>query len=86
MTLLLVAVAWVLASTVVALLPMQRQYAPGIVLLIAAPVIIIWMGIAVAWWAGLLGLMAFLSMYRNPLRHIAKLLRARLFPNSEEPS
>ncbi len=30
---------WVLAATVTAMLPMRRQYAPGITLLIVAPVL-----------------------------------------------
>ncbi|WP_172839371.1 DUF2484 family protein [Tateyamaria omphalii] len=62
-------IAWVLAATCVAMLPMRRQYVPGVALLIAAPVLILWIGFAVAWWAGLLALAAFVSMFRNPLRY-----------------
>ena len=69
MTLLWLCIAWVLASTVVALLPMRHQYIPGVALLVAAPVLILWIGIAVAWWAGVLALAAFASMFRNPLRY-----------------
>lgn len=72
MTLALVCIAWVLAASVVAFLPMRYQYAPGIVLLLAAPVLI-WL---IAHNHGLiyagLGLMAFLSMFRNPLRYFAR--------------
>ena len=53
MTLLLACIAWVFAATGVALLPMRHQYIPGIALLIAAPVLILWIGISVTWWAGL---------------------------------
>ena len=62
-------VAWVFAATGVALLPMRYQYIPGLALLAAAPVLILWIGVAVAWWAGLLALFAFVSMFRNPLRY-----------------
>ena len=62
-------IAWVFAATVVAMLPMRHQYVPGIALLIAAPILILWVGISVAWWAGLLALAAFVSMFRNPLRY-----------------
>ena len=63
-------VAWVFASALVAMLPMRHQYVPGIALLIAAPILILWVGISVAWWAGLLALAAFVSMFRNPLRYL----------------
>ncbi|WP_299654195.1 DUF2484 family protein [uncultured Tateyamaria sp.] len=63
-------IAWVFAATVVAMLPMRHQYFPGIALLVAAPVLILWVGISIAWWAGLLALAAFVSMFRNPLRYL----------------
>ncbi|MEL6241508.1 MAG: DUF2484 family protein [Pseudomonadota bacterium] len=69
------AIGWVIASTVVAMLPMRMQYIPGVMLLIAAPILILWIGVSVAWWAGILALLAFLSMFRNPLRYF--LARAR---------
>ncbi|WP_299724977.1 DUF2484 family protein [uncultured Tateyamaria sp.] len=69
MILLLVCIAWVFAATFVAMLPMRHQYIPGVTLLIAAPLLILWIGISVAWWAGALALAAFVSMFRNPLRY-----------------
>lgn len=58
---------WVLAAAMVALLPMRHQYAPGIMLLVIAPVLLGW----IAWnhgiWIFAFGLFAFLSMFRNPL-------------------
>lgn len=63
-------IGWVLASVVVAMLPMRQQYVPGIALLICAPLLIAWISVAVAWWAGALALAAFVSMYRNPLLYI----------------
>ncbi len=67
MTALVAGCLWVLVATGTALLPMRRQMAPGLVLLIAAPVLIVWIGITVGWWMSVLGLLAFLSMFRRPL-------------------
>ena len=69
MMLLWACIAWVFAATGVAMLPMRHQYVPGITLLIAAPLLILWIGVAVTWWAGVLALAAFVSMFRNPLRY-----------------
>lgn len=69
MTLTFAACLWVVAATVVALLPMRLQYVPGVILLGLAPVLIVWIGLSVAWWAGVLALAAFVSMFRNPLRY-----------------
>lgn len=63
---------WVLAAAATAMLPMRRQMVPGLALLIAAPVLIVWIGMTLSWWVGALGLFAFLSMFRRPL---AALLR-----------
>ena len=69
MTLAIACIAWVIASTIVALLPMRHQYIPGVALMVVAPVLMLWIGISVAWWASLLALAAFVSMFRNPLRY-----------------
>ncbi len=71
----LLAILWVLVASGVALLPMRHQYIPGVMLLIAAPVLIIWLGFVYGWWVGALALAAFVSMFRNPLRYL--LARAR---------
>lgn len=60
---------WVIAATVTALLPMRMQYVPGLSLLIAAPVLLIWIGVEHGWWVAALGLAGFVSMFRNPLRY-----------------
>ncbi|SHJ63212.1 Protein of unknown function [Shimia gijangensis] len=72
---LILACFWVVAATVVAMLPMRRQYVPGVALLLAAPVLIgaIWWDYGM--WVGLAALFAFVSMFRNPLRYLWK--RAR---------
>ncbi|HKL69238.1 DUF2484 family protein [Salibaculum sp.] len=66
----LLSILWVFAATLTALLPMRNQYLPGITLLIAAPILILWLGAAHGWGWSALALAAFLSMFRNPLRHI----------------
>lgn len=77
MMLLWACIAWVFIATGVAMLPMRRQIIPGTVLLLAAPVLILWIGVAVAWWAGALALAAFVSMFRNPLRYYWARLRGQ---------
>lgn len=66
----ILACLWVLASAVVAMLPMKRQYVAGIALLCAAPVLIVWLASDYGWWLGVIGLFAFVSMFRNPLRYL----------------
>ncbi len=66
---LILACLWAIASTIVAFLPMRRQYVPGVALLIAAPILILWLGYDYGWWVSVLGLGAFVSMFRNPLRY-----------------
>ena len=65
---------WVLASAVTAMLPMRQQMLPGISLLLAAPVLLGWIGWVHGWLWLVVGLIAFVSMFRNPLRYF--LLRA----------
>lgn len=72
---LILSALWVLAATVTALLPMRHQYMPGITLLFAAPVLIVWIGFDYGWWVGVVGLLAFASMFRNPLIYLYR--RAR---------
>ena len=69
MALLWACILWVLASSAVALLPMRHQYAPGVALLLAAPALIVWVGLSFSWWAAALAVFAFVSMCRNPLRY-----------------
>ena len=70
MTLLIaLAALWVLAATVVAMLPMRYQYVPGVALMLAAPVLIYLLGQEFGWIAGVAAAAAFVSMFRNPLRY-----------------
>ena len=63
----IIAIFWVLAATGTAFLPMKRQYAPGITLLVIAPVIILWLGVDYGALVGILAAFGFVSMFRNPL-------------------
>ena len=60
---------WVIAAAVVAMLPMRRQMVPGIALLLAAPVLLVWIGMQHGWIWLAFGLFAFVSMFRHPLRY-----------------
>ncbi len=79
---LILGALWVLAATLVALLPMRHQYAPGLALLLAAPAMIVFIGWQHGWWIAGLGLLAFLSMFRRPLIFLMR----RALGRSEHPS
>lgn len=72
MTPLVLGALWVLAATATAFLPMRRQMIPGLALLIAAPVLLVWIGVVHGWLWLAFGLFAFLSMFRRPLRYFAR--------------
>ncbi|MEM8979297.1 MAG: DUF2484 family protein [Pseudomonadota bacterium] len=61
---------WVVAATGVSFFPMRRQFAPGMFLLIAAPVLLAFIGYQHGIWITMIGLFAFVSMFRNPLRYL----------------
>ena len=77
---LVAACLWALAATVTALLPMRLQFPPGIVLLILAPVLLVWLAIAHGPLAAGLGLLAFLSMFRRPLVYFGRKALGRRAP------
>lgn len=64
---LILTCVWVIAGAITATLPMRRQYVPGAVLVLSAPVLIIWLSIQHGWWVGILALLAVASMMRRPL-------------------
>ena len=72
---LIIGCVWVLLAVVTALLPMRRQYVPGVALLLLAPVLIIWIGVDFGAIIGVVALAAFVSMFRNPLKYIHARLR-----------
>jgi hypothetical protein len=69
---------WGLAATVVAFLPWRMQFPPGLVLLVTAPGVIVFLGIEHGPLIALAGLAAFVSMFRRPLGHLGRLALARL--------
>jgi hypothetical protein len=69
---LIIGCLWVLVATGTAMLPMRRQFPIGVTLLIAAPVLIVWIGVVLG------GLLAFLSMFRSPLMHFYTRARERV--------
>lgn len=74
---LLLGCFWVIAATVVAFLPMRRQYGPGLVLLIAAPALIGFIGYEHGWIIAAAGTAGFVSMFRNPLRYLWRRARGK---------
>ncbi len=72
MILALACILWVFAATATALLPMRRQLAPGLALLVAAPGLIAWIALSYSAWAAVFAAFAFLSMFRRPLKHLAR--------------
>ncbi|MDO8277586.1 MAG: DUF2484 family protein [Burkholderiaceae bacterium] len=81
---LILGALWVVASAIVAMLPMRRQMVPGVALLLAAPVLLVWIGYAHGWLWLALGLFAFLSMFRNPLLYFARRAMGRPAPLPKE--
>jgi Protein of unknown function (DUF2484) len=75
---------WVLAATATAMLPMRRQMVPGLALLAAAPVLLVWIGYAHGWLWLAIGLFAFLSMFRNPLRYFLRRAMGKPAPLPKE--
>ncbi len=70
MTLLWISLSWVFAAAGVAILPLHRQYVPAVILLLAAPVLIVMIGWQVHWIAAAFALAAFVSMFRFPLKYL----------------
>lgn len=69
---LIAACLWALAATVVALLPMRAQMIPGLALLLAAPVLLVWIAMTHGVWVTLGCLLAVLSLFRNPLIYLVR--------------
>ena len=69
---LILAALWAIAGTIVAFLPMRALMIPGSALMLAAPVLIVFIGYQHGAIYAVLGLLAFLSMFRNPLRYVVQ--------------
>lgn len=76
-TSLILGCLWVIAATVVAMMPMRRQYVPGLILLVLAPILIGVIGWEHGVWWAVGGLAAFVSMFRNPLKYMWKKARGQ---------
>ena len=63
---------WVVLATITAFLPMRYQIVPGLALLVAAPLLLVWIAMDTSVWVALIGALAFLSMFRRPLRYFSK--------------
>ncbi|MEM9911671.1 MAG: DUF2484 family protein [Pseudomonadota bacterium] len=71
MTLVVSCCLWVLLASLIALLPMRHQYVPGLALLLAAPALLIWIVFEAGLVWACLAVLAFVSLFRKPLRFIA---------------
>ncbi|WP_172293077.1 DUF2484 family protein [Pseudoruegeria sp. HB172150] len=71
---LILACLWVVAASVTAFLPMRYQIAPGLLLLISAPVLIYFLAREHGPVITLIGIFAVLSMFRRPLIHLFRKL------------
>lgn len=69
---LLLGCLWVIAAAVTAMLPMRRQYPPGIVLLVAAPGLLGYIGWQHGVWWVVAGTLAVVSMFRRPLWYMGR--------------
>ncbi|MGC8203844.1 DUF2484 family protein [Aliiroseovarius sp. PTFE2010] len=75
---LIFACLWAIGCTIVAFLPMRYQYAPGTLLLVAFPFLLAMLGRAHGGWAVVVALIAAVSLFRKPLAHLARYIRAKL--------
>lgn len=83
-TALILGCVWVLAAAIVAMLPMKRQMMPGLALLVAAPVLLVWIGWVHGWLWLAFGVFAFVSMFRNPLLYFLRRALGRPAPLPKE--
>ena len=77
MILLWACIVWVFTSAAFAMLPIRYQYVPAVILLIAAPVLILLIGIQVSAWIAIAAIVAFIAMFRNPLRYLWAKIRGQ---------
>ena len=66
---------YVICAAIVAMLPIRRQYWPAGIMLLLAPVLLGFIGYQHGWIWFVIGMFAFLSMFRNPLRYLWKKAR-----------
>jgi hypothetical protein len=66
------------------MLPMRFQFPPGIALLIAAPVLLVWIGRTEGWLWVAFGVFALISMFRRPLRYYLRRMMGKTDEISRE--
>lgn len=69
---LILGALWVIAAAITAMLPMRAQMVPGLSLLAAAPMLLVWIGLTQGVLWVLIGTFALLSMFRRPLNYFAR--------------
>lgn len=69
---LLAACLWIVGASLTALLPLRQQVAPGLTLLIVAPVIVAWLSLAHGAWIAALAALAVAASFRRPLAHLVR--------------
>ncbi len=74
---LILACVWVMAATAVAFLPIRLQYVPGLLLLVLAVPLLVFIGMQHGVLIVVLALLAILSMFRRPLFALFRHLVAR---------
>ena len=75
---LILSCLWVLVASLIAMLPMRRQFAPGIALLLSAPFLLAYLGYQHNPWIVLAASIAIISMFRRPLFYMSRRLISRL--------
>ena len=75
---LLLACVWAILATITAFMPMRLQYVPGLMLLILAVPLLIFIGIQHSAWVVLAALAGLVSMFRRPLWFLGRHLLRRL--------
>jgi len=57
--------------------PIRYQYVPAVILSIAAPILILLIGIQVSAWIAIAAIVASILMFRNPLRYLWAKIRGQ---------
>lgn len=66
---------WALAATATAFLPIRKQIIPGTILGLGGLAILAWVGAQNGWVWTIVGLLAFISLFRNGFKVIPMLIR-----------
>lgn len=75
---LTLACLWVVIAALIAMLPMKRQFIPGLALLFTAPFLLTYIGYQHNPWVVLAASIAIISMFRRPLFFLSRHLITRM--------